>query len=63
MQNQEQFNCGETVIKYIFKEGRYDVNSMVVVFSGFGAKTLTTYDFLGGKSLSLTKKSCVMDFR
>lgn len=55
MQNQEQFNCGETVIKYIFKEGRYDVNSMVVVFSGFGAKTLTTYDFLGGKSLSLTK--------
>lgn len=55
MQNQEQFNYCGTEVKYIFKEGRYDVNSMVVVLSGFGAKTLTTYDFLGGRSLSLTK--------
>ena len=32
--------------KYIFKKRKYDCNSMIVVFSGFGATGNFTYDFI-----------------
>lgn len=35
-------------IKYMFRSGKYDANTLVVIFSGFGAKSLFTYDFAGG---------------
>lgn len=38
-------------LKYIFKSGRYDAKTLIVVFSGFGRSSFFTYDFKG-ESLS-----------
>lgn len=35
-------------IKYMFRSGKYDAKTLLVIFSGFGAKSLFTYDFAGG---------------
>lgn len=41
--------------KYILKKRKYDNNSLIIVFSGFGAKSDFTYDFLS--SLKTTRAS------
>lgn len=45
MDIEQSINYDGLDIKYIFKERKYDCNSMIIVFSGFGAVNNFTYDF------------------
>ena len=43
---EEKLDFEGFTFKYILKERTYDTNHLIVVFSGFGAKSNFTYDFL-----------------
>lgn len=42
---EEKTIVNNVLIKYIFKEARYDAQQLIVIFSGFGGKSQFTYDF------------------
>lgn len=42
---EEEIKIEDIVIKYIFKERKYDTKHLVIVFSGFGGQSEFTYDF------------------
>lgn len=45
---ENNFICSDgNQIKYFFRKGFFDANTLIVIFSGFGAKSLYTYDFSG----------------
>lgn len=54
---EELFSINGQRIKYIYKAAKYDTNSLIVVFSGFGGKSQFTYDF---KSSLMSNRSHVL---